>query len=125
MTGVGDRKCEFEGCNALEFRTYGFCLRHKDGRAEIKPDIRKPDIRGVSVEGFFGIMSKLFGVMIIVLIFVSIFFPIHAFLFATNMANLLVSTSNGDESIMLSPIFCIIPVLFAYLFALLIRKFLK
>ena len=28
---MGDRKCEFDGCNALEFRTSGYCLRHKGG----------------------------------------------------------------------------------------------
>ena len=28
---MGERKCAFEGCNALEFRTTGFCLRHKSG----------------------------------------------------------------------------------------------
>ena len=27
---MGDRKCAFEGCNALEFRTSGYCHRHKD-----------------------------------------------------------------------------------------------
>ncbi|MCH2643416.1 MAG: hypothetical protein MKZ52_05045 [Candidatus Thalassarchaeum sp.] len=27
---MGERKCAFEGCNALEFRTSGYCLRHKD-----------------------------------------------------------------------------------------------
>ena len=127
---MGDRKCEFDGCNALEFRTSGYCLRHKDGRAEIKPDIRKPDIRKpdireLSMKGFFDGMSKLLGITILVLIFASIFFPIHAFLFATSMANLLAGTSNGDESLMLSPIFCIIPVLFVNLFALVIGKFLK
>lgn len=26
---MGDRNCAFEGCNALEFRTSGYCLRHK------------------------------------------------------------------------------------------------
>ena len=26
---MGERKCAFEGCNALEFRTSGYCLRHK------------------------------------------------------------------------------------------------
>ena len=31
LTGMGDRKCEFDGCNALEFRTSGYCLRHKGG----------------------------------------------------------------------------------------------
>ena len=28
---VGERKCAFEGCNALEFRASGYCLRHKGG----------------------------------------------------------------------------------------------
>jgi hypothetical protein len=28
---MGERKCAVEGCNALEFRTSGFCLRHKEG----------------------------------------------------------------------------------------------
>ena len=28
---MGERKCAFEGCNALEFRTTEYCLRHKDG----------------------------------------------------------------------------------------------
>jgi len=28
---MGDNKCAYEGCNALEFRTSGYCLRHKDG----------------------------------------------------------------------------------------------
>ena len=26
---MGESKCAFEGCNALEFRTSGYCLRHK------------------------------------------------------------------------------------------------
>lgn len=26
---MGDRNCAFDGCNALEFRTSGYCLRHK------------------------------------------------------------------------------------------------
>ncbi|MCP2507927.1 MAG: hypothetical protein NLN64_06515, partial [Candidatus Thalassarchaeaceae archaeon] len=33
---VGERKCAYEGCNALEFRTSGFCLRHKDGKNDTK-----------------------------------------------------------------------------------------
>tara|TARA_B100000214_G_scaffold130061_1_gene92491 strand:+ start:270 stop:692 length:423 start_codon:yes stop_codon:yes gene_type:complete len=95
------------------------------GGAEIKPDIRKPDIRELSGKGLFDIISKLLGITIVALIFASIFFPIQAFLFATNMANLLAGTSNGDEPLMLSPIFCIIPVLFTYLLALVIGKFPK
>ena len=31
VRGMGERKCAFEGCNALEFRTSGYCLRHKNG----------------------------------------------------------------------------------------------
>ena len=31
LTRMGERKCEFDGCNALEFRTSGYCLRHKGG----------------------------------------------------------------------------------------------
>ena len=31
VVDVGERKCGFDGCNALEFRTTGYCLRHKDG----------------------------------------------------------------------------------------------
>ncbi len=30
---MGERKCAFEGCNALEFRTSGYCQRHKGGLA--------------------------------------------------------------------------------------------
>ena len=28
---MGERKCAYEGCNALEFRNSGYCLRHKNG----------------------------------------------------------------------------------------------
>lgn len=28
---MGDNKCAYDGCNALEFRTTGYCLKHKDG----------------------------------------------------------------------------------------------
>jgi len=45
LTGVGDRKCEFDGCNALEFRTSGYCLRHKEeasrggtGKDDVAPE---------------------------------------------------------------------------------------
>ena len=27
---MGERTCAFDGCNSLEFRTTGFCLKHKD-----------------------------------------------------------------------------------------------
>ena len=42
LTGVGERKCGFDGCNALEFRTSGYCLRHKGGL----PDERIPTNTG-------------------------------------------------------------------------------
>ena len=28
---MGERKCAYDGCNALEFRTTGYCLRHNNG----------------------------------------------------------------------------------------------
>ena len=34
---MGNRNCAFEGCNALEFRTSGYCLRHKDDHSWIAP----------------------------------------------------------------------------------------
>ena len=27
---MGERNCAYEGCNALEFRNSGYCLRHKN-----------------------------------------------------------------------------------------------
>ena len=36
LIDVGERKCGFDGCNALEFRTTGYCLRHKDGEKVMK-----------------------------------------------------------------------------------------
>jgi len=34
---VGERNCAFDGCNALEFRTSGYCLRHKDSQPGLTP----------------------------------------------------------------------------------------
>jgi len=34
---VGERNCAFEGCNALEFRSSGYCLRHKDEHPWLTP----------------------------------------------------------------------------------------
>ena len=39
VTDVGERKCALDGCNALEFRTSGYCLRHKDGA----PGVEDPE----------------------------------------------------------------------------------
>ena len=40
---VGERKCAFEGCNALEFRSTGYCLRHKDDHPWLPPQEVSPD----------------------------------------------------------------------------------
>ena len=63
---MGERKCGIEGCNALEFRTPGYCLRHKDGKTDEKnqieisvesnPEPKKNDDRPTSLgfkKGFF------------------------------------------------------------------------
>ena len=52
---MGDRKCAFEGCNALEFRTTGYCLRHKGGMPDVnvigarERDSRKSDYDFIQV----------------------------------------------------------------------------
>ena len=41
---MGERKCAFEGCNALEFRTSGYCLRHKEAsRGDAGKDDHPPE----------------------------------------------------------------------------------
>ena len=35
---MGERKCAYEGCNALEFRTSGYCLRHKGGIPKVEEE---------------------------------------------------------------------------------------
>ena len=37
---MGENKCAFDGCNALEFRATGYCLRHKKDLS----DKRSPNI---------------------------------------------------------------------------------
>ena len=58
LTGVGDRKCAFEGCNALEFRTSGYCLRHRGGLPDEKIHLitRKPQETGK--KGIFDIIGR-------------------------------------------------------------------
>ena len=34
---MGNRRCAAEGCNALEFRSEGWCQRHRDGNDPILP----------------------------------------------------------------------------------------
>ena len=49
LTAVGERKCGFDGCNALEFRTSGYCLQHKGGTSDEKIPVilGKPGVSGV------------------------------------------------------------------------------
>ena len=42
---MGERKCAFDGCNALEFRATGYCLRHK------KEDLNTKKINAKEVPG--------------------------------------------------------------------------
>ena len=60
---MGERKCTFEGCNALEFRTTGYCLRHKDEVANEKnPTISNIDsAESNSIKSFFGIILIIIG----------------------------------------------------------------
>jgi len=65
---VGENKCAFEGCNALEFRTTGYCLRHKDGT----PDEKTPAISNIdstestSIKSVFGFILMMFGISMII-----------------------------------------------------------
>ena len=65
---MGENKCAFEGCNALEFRTTGYCLRHKDGN----PDEKTPAISNIdstestSVKSVFGFILMMFGISMII-----------------------------------------------------------
>ena len=45
---MGERNCAFEGCNALEFRTSGYCLKHNRHTSEDG----KNEIRSVDLEEF-------------------------------------------------------------------------
>ena len=43
---MGDRNCAFDGCNSLEFRSTGYCLKHKDSQSEQK--LKSVQINSVS-----------------------------------------------------------------------------
>ena len=60
---MGENKCAFEGCNALEFRTTGYCLRHKDGNLDEKtPSISNIDsTESISIKSIFGFIKSVFG----------------------------------------------------------------
>ena len=65
---MGENKCAFEGCNALEFRTTGYCLRHKDEN----PDEKTPAISNIdstestSIKSVFGFILMMFGISMII-----------------------------------------------------------
>ena len=41
---MGERNCAIEGCNALEFRSSGYCLRHKDDHPWLAPPEPAPEV---------------------------------------------------------------------------------
>ena len=63
---MGERKCAFEGCNALEFRTTGYCLRHKDGNPSEQaiPIPRDGPSKPISIKEVFGLTLMIFGIPI-------------------------------------------------------------
>ena len=63
---MGERRCAFEGCNALEFRTTGYCLRHKDGNPDEQPIPISKDSTGrpISIKEVIGFILMLFGIPI-------------------------------------------------------------
>ena len=63
---MGERKCAFEGCNALEFRTTGYCLRHKDGNPSEQaiPIPKDGPGKPISIKGVFGLILMIFGIPI-------------------------------------------------------------
>ena len=65
---MGENKCAFEGCNALEFRTTGYCLRHKDGNLDEKtPSISNIDsTEFISIKSVFGFILMMFGITMII-----------------------------------------------------------
>jgi len=85
-------------------------LRHKGGRVEATSLTMKSGDTDPSLA--FDVILKVLRITLVLLVIASILFPVPAFMISTGIANLLVGTSNGDEPVMLAPIFCIIPVLF-------------
>ncbi len=55
---MGERSCGFEGCKALEFRTSGYCLRHKGGLTDEKIPIIAGRHEETSLKPFFEIIGR-------------------------------------------------------------------
>ena len=68
---MGERKCAFDGCNALEFRTSGYCLRHKGGL----PDEKNPEITSTPEKTSQKPITEIWWIPIIPLLT----FPLFAF----------------------------------------------
>ena len=65
---MGERKCAYEGCNALEFRTFGFCHRHKDGNNDAKfyPTIVNQSLEVNQVSLYISILKVIGALLLIV-----------------------------------------------------------
>ena len=55
---MGERKCAFEGCNALEFRTSGYCLRHRGGLPDEKIHLIARKSQETGKKGIFDIIGR-------------------------------------------------------------------
>jgi len=55
---VGDRNCSFEGCNALEFRTSGYCLRHRGGLPDEKTHLIARKSTETGKKAIFAIIGR-------------------------------------------------------------------
>ncbi len=66
---MGERRCAFDGCNALEFRVTGYCLRHKEeglnnrkiNAMEDPEDEKEGKVKVEWILFFIGIPISLFG----------------------------------------------------------------
>jgi hypothetical protein len=101
---MGERKCAYEGCNALEFRTSGYCLRHKDGNPQEKtPAISNIDAPvSTSIKNVFGFILMIFGYRVLQVEPITHWFEglINPIVQICGMGSLLIGAS-----LLLSPVF--------------------
>ena len=104
MWDMGERKCAYEGCNALEFRTSGYCLRHKDGN----PQEKSPAISNIDapvstfINSVFGLILMIFGYRVLQVEPITHWFEglINPIVQICGIGSLLIGTS-----LLLSPVF--------------------